>query len=178
MTLQDLFDKMAENPTGVLIYFAALPIAAFIVGAISRPHERYQAPIKYLYTAIIYAACLPGICALTLCLYQVFFERAGLLNLNVFAYFLPVIAMGITIFILRSQIDFNHIPGFDRLSGLMMVIAATFIAIIIIQKTHIWIWIQGTFTHLVILFVLLFLVFRWGMGKIFGGGASQNVDIN
>ena len=90
MTLQDLFDSMASNPTPVLIYFIMLPVTAFIISIMTKKDEGYESPWKYLYSALIYLVCLPGIFAITMCIYHLLIDGRSFLQLNVLAYFLPI----------------------------------------------------------------------------------------
>jgi len=185
MTLQQLFDTMAGNPMPVIIYFVMLPLTAFIVGLVTDDNEGYESPWKYLYSTIIYLVCLPGIFAVTMCIYHLLIDQKSFLQLNVLAYFLPILSMIVTLLIISKNVEIQYIPGFDKIGGLSMVIAATFITILIIQKTRIWIFFSGSVSHLGFLFLILFVVFKWGTHKLFSGKSDsaprnrqRSIDIN
>jgi len=166
MTLQDLFNSIAENPSPLLIFYFILPFTAIIANVMSGD-EAYESPWKYLYSALVYLTCVPGILALVLCVYTFTFEsRQSLLEVNALVYFLPIIVMAATLIIMSRKVDMRHIPGFSRLSGLMFMLAATFITILIIQKTRIWVMFHGSVTYLLGLFVVLFLAFMWGWNRM------------
>jgi len=186
MTLQELFDTMAANPTPVLLFFTMLPVTAVVTGFMTDKGEAYESPWKYLYSALIYLACLPGIFALTMCVYHLLIDGRSFLQLNVLAYFLPILVMIGTLLAINRTVDMRRIPGFNRISGLSMIIVTCFITILIIQKTRIWIFIGGSMMHLFGLFVILFFVFSWGMSSLFKSpepvgtesrGSSRKFDI-
>lgn len=169
MTLQDVFNEIGQNPTLVMGFFIGLPILTFVALLFSKGgshDDSHDSPWKYFYSGIIYAACVPGIFALTLTVYTFLFEGKSLLNVNFFVYFLPIISMIITILILRTRLDLKRIPGFDQLSGLMMMIAAAFIGVLIIQKTRIWVIFHGSAWMLLGIFVALFLAFKIGWERM------------
>ncbi len=166
MTLQELFNIVGADPTYIIAYFIMVPIIALIVGFTSKG-EAHLSPWNYIFSALVYLACIPGIFAATLCIYNFFFERQSFLNLNIFVYFLPILSMFVTLFLIKNRIAFNRIPGFSNLSGLIMVITATFIVMLLIQKTRIWVVFIGSVGHLLIAFLVLFLIIRIGFSKLF-----------
>jgi hypothetical protein len=106
MTLQQLFDVIGENPTFIIIFFFSLPIISYVMTWITG-EDAYDSPWKYIYSALIYAACIPGIFATLLIAYNMFFMRQSLLQVNLFVYFLPIISMIATLLILSNS-GFNY----------------------------------------------------------------------
>ncbi|HRI27856.1 MAG TPA: hypothetical protein PK715_07325 [Chitinophagales bacterium] len=179
MTLQELFDALAANPTPVVLYFVMLPVAAAVAGKMVAQDEAHQNPWKYFYSALVYLCSVPGIFALVLCVYTLFFERQrSLLQVNALVYFLPIISMIATLLLINNKVSMRHIPGFKRLSGLLMMLAVTFITILIIQQTRIWVVFHGSVTHLFGLFIVLFLVFYFGFTRLFAGNNDKNQHNN
>lgn len=165
MTLQELFDLAGEYPQQIIFIFALLPIAAYILPQFSQD-KSYNNPWKMIYSFLVYTACIPGVFAVTLTLYSFLFEQKSMLDVNLFVYFLPIVSMIITLMTLSNQLTIERIPGFDKLSGLIFIIAATFITLLVIQKTRIWVMFHGTMTSLVVIFIVLFIVFRVGWSRI------------
>ncbi|QQS28313.1 MAG: hypothetical protein IPM47_15825 [Sphingobacteriales bacterium] len=175
MTLQELFDKLASNPVPVVLFFVLLPIAALIAGKVTTRDEVRSSPWNYFYSTLVYLTTVPGIFALVLCVYTLFFERhRSLLEVNALVYFLPLISMISTLLIINRKIDMKHIPGFHRLSGMLMMIAVTFITILIIQQTRIWVIFHGSVMYLFGLFIVLFLLFYFGWNRLFGEREKQD----
>lgn len=82
-----------------------------------------MSPWKYLYSFLIYAVTIPGLFAISLSIYLFFFERGSIMDANIFTQVLPIISMLLTISIIRKTVDLDLIPGFNKLSSLMLVIS-------------------------------------------------------
>lgn len=165
MTLGELIDAVGDNPLPAAGYFLTVPLTAVVAGWLGRG-EGAQTPWKYLYTVIVYAVCIPGIFALALGVYQFMFGRRDILNADVLSQLLPVASMIITLVIVRRNTTFDAIPGFDRLSGLMMMLAAIFLVMYLMDRMHLI-----AFVHLpvqVLLLVVLgaVIVFRLALGRL------------
>ena len=165
MTLQEVFNQIGDNPSLLLLYFIGLPIITYVATLFSEG-ESYHAPWKYVYSLFIYAACIPGILAATLTIYVLVFEGKSLLQINSVVYFLPIVSMIATLLVMSRGLELRRIPGFEKLSGLLFMIAVTFVAILILQKTRIWVVFYGSVWFLVGLFVILFAVFKYGWERL------------
>ncbi len=172
MTLQELFNLIAEQPAYIIFYFAIIPFAAFIAGLLSKG-EGHLAPWKILYAILIYAVCIPGIFAITLDVYFFLFEKRSILDTDIYTQILPVISMVATLLIIRRNVDFDYIPGFDKISGLITMIAATLGIMWFIDRTHIYAISYLRFEVVVLIFFALLLIIRFGWSKIFRSPARS-----
>jgi len=79
-------------------------------------------------------------------------------------YFLPIVSMIATVMIVTRNIPMRAVPGFDKLSSLVALLAVTFVVILLIQKMRIFTVFFGSFWHLAGLFLVLFVIMRivWG----------------
>jgi hypothetical protein len=166
MTLQQLFDSIGENPTLMLTFFIGLPIVAFVMTWITG-EDSYKSPWNFIYSGIIYAAAIPGIFATMLVAYTLFFENTSLLQVNWIVYFLPIIAMFATLFILSRKLQLDKIPGFDKISGMIFMITIASIVIFLLSRMRIWTVFIGSIWHLFGLFILLLIAFRFGFKRMF-----------
>ena len=100
MTLLDFFKLLGENPSYMLGYFGLIPLTALLAGLLGSG-EGHISPWKYLYSALVYLVCIPGIFAFTLNIYLFLFERSqrSILGSDIFSQILPVISMILTLFI-------------------------------------------------------------------------------
>ncbi|MEN0051630.1 MAG: hypothetical protein AAF806_31490 [Bacteroidota bacterium] len=165
MTLQQLFDWIGQNPIGVMIFFIGLPILSFAMTWVIDEYS-YQSPWKFFYSALIYAACIPGIFATMLVFYSLFFENKSLLEVNLFIYFLPILSMIAVLTILSRKLQLEHIPGFDKISGLVFMIVAVSLVVFLLSRMRIWTVFVGSIWHLLGLFVVLLIVFRVGFKRL------------
>ena len=105
--------------------------------------------------------------------YTLFISRENLLDVNPLVYFLPVVSMVVTLVFIRKNVSFDEVPGFDRLSGLMVMVGCSFAVALAIQKTNIWIFFGGSIERLFILAAGVFALLKWGLAGCSGGATSR-----
>ncbi len=165
MTLRAFFDYLGENPLVLLSYFALIPFTAFLAGMLGRG-EGDQSPWKYLYTVLIYGVCIPGIFAVALSVYFFLFERGSIMNANVLIQVLPIVSMVLTLAIIRQNVSFDAVPGFEKISSLMLMIGAVFVLMYLLDRTHLIAFVNVPVQYLVLIVVGLLLAFRYGFRQL------------
>ena len=165
MTLQDFFNLLAENPFWIVAYFLLIPFTALLAGILGKG-EGHLDPWRYLYSTLIYLVCVPGIFAVTLSVYVFIFEPRSIFQTDIYTQILPVVSMIATLLLIRRNVDLNHIPGFDKITGLIMMITAVFAFMWVLDKTHIWVVSYLPFWQGILIFIGLLMVIRWGWGKM------------
>lgn len=166
MTLRELIQSISDNPTPLLLYFIAIPLLALLNSWISRD-EGHRSPWSYVYAALLFAVCIPGIFSVALSVYNFLFERGRLLDANILVQVLPVLAMVLTIVIIKGRVSIDAIPGFDRISSLMWMIAAAFGFMYLLDRTRIIAFVYIPVQYLLLIVVGLVLVFRFSMRRFF-----------
>ena len=164
MTVQELFDFVGNNPYYALYYFIAIPILAVVVGLLG-DDKCDISPWKEFYMVIIYAVMIPGIFALFFNIYLFLFEKHSILNFDIFVQILPIVSMIITLLVIRRYVSFDKIPGFDKISGLIMVISSIIILLWIANKFRIVAFTYMPFYYLGIIFIVLLLAINLGLKK-------------
>lgn len=165
MTLQEFFNLISDHPFWILGYFAIIPLLAFIFGWIGKG-EGHLKPWKQIYSILIYLVSVPGIFAITLSVYLFLFEHQSVMQTNLYTQILPVISMFVTLSIIRKNVPFDYIPGFDKISGLIMMITATLMIMWFVDRTRIWVVSFLPFQYVLLIFVALFLIIRLGWSRI------------
>ncbi len=165
MTLQEFFNLLSENPVWILAYFILIPFTALLAGMLGKG-EGHLDPWKYLYSTLIYLICVPGIFAITLSVYVFIFERRSIFETDIYTQILPVLSMVATLLLIRRNVSLDLIPGFDKITGLIMMIAATFTFMWVLDKTRIWIVSFLPFWQGILIFAGLLLVIRWGWARM------------
>lgn len=166
MTLRELFDYLSANPLMVAAYFLLLLIIAILAGMMARG-EGHLSPWKYLYSAIVYLVCIPGIFAAALAVYLFLFEQGGsIYNVNLLTQVLPVVAMIIVLGVVRRNVEFAYIPGFERLTGLMMTIFTIYLLMYILNRLHLVAWVYMPVQWLLLIVVGLLLLVRFGLKRL------------
>lgn len=165
MTLQELFNLIADNPDYILFFFFIVPFAALLALILGKG-EGHLEPWTYLYSVLIYLACIPGIFAVTLNIYLFLFEKQRILETDIYTQILPIVSMVITILLVRRNVNLDKIPGFDKLSGLIMIISATLGIMWFIDRTRIWVISFIPFQYVVLIFFALLFVIRFGWKRL------------
>ena len=167
MTTRELIHQTDQHPLWLAAVFVALPVLAWGLG---QTHERGRggaAPWKYLYSVLVYLACVPGMFAGVITAYTLFFSKDNLLDASLLVYFLPIVAMVVTLVFIRKSVSFDEVPGFDRLSGLMVMVACSFAVALVIQKTRIFVFFGGSIEWLFLLAAGVFALLKWGTYTLF-----------
>jgi hypothetical protein len=94
--------------------------------------------------------------------YTLFLTHENLLDKRLLVYGGPIVAMGTSQGLMRGNVSFKDSPRFDRLSGLMFLIALTFAVLLAIRKTFIGLSFFGSLTTLAAVDVATFALFKWG----------------
>jgi hypothetical protein len=167
MTLQDFFTLLGDNPSYLLFFFIMLPIVALLAGFMKGDDAGHLPPWSYLYSSLIYLACVPGVFAVTLSIYFFLFERRSILQTDVYTQILPVVSMLATLFIIRKSVNLSYISGFEKMGGLIMMISAALGMMWFIDRTRIFAFIHVPFQAVIVIFVVLLVVIRVGWTQMF-----------
>jgi hypothetical protein len=166
MTLRELFDYLDANPLSVVAYFALLLFTALLAGLLGRG-EGHLSPWKYLYSALVYLVCVPGIFAASLAVYLFLFENGGsIFNVNLLTQVLPVAAMLVTLGVIRRNVSFGEIPGFGRLTDLIMTIFSVFVLMYFLNRLHLVAWVYVPVQWLLLIVIGLLLIVRFGLKRL------------
>lgn len=166
MTLKEFFEFSADNPSYLLAYFILIPFTALLAGWLGKD-EGEEKPWQYLYSALIYLVAIPGVFAVALTIYTLIIEKRPILNTDVYIQILPVLSMIATLLIISRNADIKTIPGFDKISGLVISLSAAMGIIWFMDKVHIFAITIMPFSSLVIMFVVILIVIRIGWVKMF-----------
>jgi len=164
MSIQSIIEFLGNHQIAVLIYFISVTLISFV--AVKMVNKENFGILKYLFCALVYAVTIPGVLAIFLTLYALLFLRANFLNLDLLVFILPIVVMGISLFFLNKKIHMKQVPGFDKLSSLIIIIAITFGLIFLIQKMFIGIIFFSGFMPIVVLFVIIFVVLKMAWNKL------------
>ena len=157
-----------NNPDILLICFVSLPLLALLTGIFHQRKNGEKTSLRYLYSVLTYATTIPGTFSISLIAYALFFTRTNLLDVNFLVYFLPLISMIVTLMIIGKQAEFSNLPGFDQLSGLIILLAVTFAIVLFVFKSRIFIGFFGSIEYLLVLGILVYLLLKWSLKKILG----------
>jgi hypothetical protein len=167
MTTRQLIQLADGHLLVMLAAFIVPPVAAWICGRLHGSNNGGNAPWKYFYSVLVYLACIPGLFSSVLTGYTLFFSKENLLDTSLTVYVLPIISMVVTLILIHKNVKFDLIPGFERLSGLMVMIGCSFVLALAIEKTRIWLFFGGSIEWLLLLAAGIFALLKWGTYTLF-----------
>ena len=165
MTLQDFFILISKNPSFLLFFFIAIPMTALLAGIFGKG-DGHLPPWRYLYGILIYSICIPGIFSFFFNVYLFLFERQSIFAMDIYTQIIPIISMLITLFIIGRNVDYDDIPGFEKISGLVTIISVLLAFLWIIDRTHIYVISLMPFYWVIIIFVAMIFIVRLGFKKL------------
>lgn len=166
MTIHELMWMLEPFQREIALGLVALPLLTYSLGFLLQKLSRPLA--RYLLAGAIYLAVLPGICTAVVLLYMLLFVRANLLReMHLVLHLLPVVSMLGTLWAASRLEDFDCIPGFDRIQGLMILVGLGFAAVLIVHKTFIGLVFFARFEYLLLLFAGFLAVWRFGAARLF-----------
>ena len=168
MTLRELIAAADSVRVPLLVGFSAVVIVTALIGGLHGKGRGGRAPWRYLYAVLVYAACVPGTFAAVLVVYALFFSGENLLDVSVVIYVVPIVAMVATLIVMRRNVDFDSVPGFNRLTGLMTMLLVAFLAAFVLQRLRVWLFFGAPMIWFFVLVAALFALFKWG-GRLFFG---------
>ncbi|MFN3431768.1 MAG: hypothetical protein ACK46X_17675, partial [Candidatus Sericytochromatia bacterium] len=84
------------------------------------------------------------------------------LDTNALVTIAPVAAMVLALGLVGRQVKFHELPGFGRLSGLLMMLAASFVGVFILSKTHFAVLFHGSIWTLLMIAAAIFAALKVG----------------
>jgi len=162
MTPRQWLEWIGHEPAWIGGYLAALPLLAFLFGLLHRRGGGNDSPWKYLYSILVYAACIPGMLGVVVVLYMLLFAGENLLDVNALVTLAPIAAMGVTLAVASRNVDFRPLPGFGRLSGLLVVLSLTFGILFALSRTRLWLVFGGSMLLLGVVGAFVFALLKWG----------------
>ncbi len=166
MTLGEFISHMGSNPFYPLFFFFIVPVAA-LLGNIMAKNEGHLNPWCIYYSTLIYLSVIPGIFAILLNLYHMFFEKRSIYDMNMMVDVLPILSMLLTLFLIKKNVDFKDIPGFGKLTGFVGTIAGIMLVFFVLNKMHLIVFSSLPIQWLALLLVVAFFAIRFVTKKAF-----------
>ena len=165
MTLEQLFLHAQQYDLLLLTWFTLLPFLSWISARFTSGFRRHKIRYRWL-SLLVYMAAVPGILALVLTVYALVFTHQNLLRLNLLIYLVPIVSMLTSFYLISRHVKFRDIPGFERLSALLVLLALTFVVILFLLKLRIFVGFFASFWVLLLLALALFWGFQWALKKL------------
>lgn len=166
MTGRDLVAALAQHRVALLVVLLLPCLLAPLLGLIHGRGRGGAPPWKHAYGALVYLACVPGILAAVLTSYVLFFSRESLLDLDLLVFVAPLVTMTLGLLLIRRNVGFDEVPGFDRIAGLMVMLAAAFVIALVLARLRVLLVFGGGVVSFLVLAGLVFAAFKWGADRL------------
>lgn len=166
-TIRELVELIAGRPAAVAVVLLGIPAAILVLGLMHGKGRGGAAPWRHLYAVLVYLVCVPGMFSAVLTGYTLFFTNENLLDVNFLVYILPIISMAVTLLLMRRQVNFDDVPGFGRLTGLMAMIGSAFVIVFALSRTRLWLVFGGSIAAFFALAAFAFGLMKWGAAAAF-----------
>ncbi|WP_018693125.1 hypothetical protein [Algicola sagamiensis] len=168
MSINELIREASKFQTEVIIFFVALPVLTFLLLLVYKQKERHHIG-DYVLSILIYLVSIPGCFSFALVFYNLLILKGNILNVDLVIYFLPLISM-LTVFgLIARKTDFLHLPGFGRLSGLLLMMVLTCIVLFVLHRMHFFVGFFASIESLAVIAIAIFILFKVAAAKIMGG---------
>jgi hypothetical protein len=162
MTLRELLTLLGGDKRLLAVVCGGPPLLALVAGFLHGRDRGSATPWKYFYSTLVFAACIPGLVATVVTTYALVFAHENLLDLDVFVYVMPIVSMIATLILVGIRADFEALPGFGRLSGLMTMLGLTFVIVLFVSKTRVFLFFGGSIWILVGFASFIYALLKWG----------------
>jgi len=166
MTLGELLQYLESHPFSLIFYFGAIPLGALLSNLLGKG-EGHINPWCSFYALLIYLSVIPGVFAVLLLLYHILFGNTGLYEINLLTHILPVASMLLSLYIIKQNVSFDKIPGFDRITGFAGWMGAIMILFFFLDKARLFVFTYVPFIIVVIMLVGIYLLVRYGTQYLF-----------
>ncbi len=166
MTLGEFIAWIGSAPQYIIGYFLIVPVLAALMWYIAKDEGDVD-PWRYMYSVLIYAVCIPGVSAIAFNLYLFAFQRQDVFATDVLTQILPIISMVLTLWLVRKNVAFEYIPGFDKISQLITIIASVLLILWLGDKVRIYTLSIVPLWVFLALFVGLILLIRYAWARLF-----------
>ncbi len=166
MTVGELLQRLEPFQGEIALGLLVLPLLTYGLGALLQQGSRRLC--RYLLAAAIYLTVVPGISMAVIVLYMLLVVRLNLLHeLNLVLHALPIASMLATLWAASRLEDFDNIPAFERIQGLMLLVGLGFAALLFVHKLFIGLVFFARFEYLLLLFGGFLVLWRLAVSRLF-----------
>ena len=167
MTIEELFSAMSDAPLIILLVFIFPPLYALSLRLMHGKGKGSLPPWRYFYSVLVYLSCIPGMFITVITAYLLFIQGENLIKLDLLVYIFPIVSMIATLILVKSQVPFADIPGFNRIGGLLLMLGGAFFIALIIDRLRIVVLFHGSIVWIFIIAGIIFAVIKLGAYRLF-----------
>ncbi len=136
MTIDELIKSITQDTVALFFFFLILPIVAFLAASMSQ-NKGHQPPFNYVLSGLIYTSAVPGVLSLSFWGYAMLYGQQSLIELPFTVYYMPLISMLLTFYLIGRSISIKALPWFGALYELMILMAIVFCFILFLMHLEV-----------------------------------------
>ncbi len=161
----ELMNQLAPHRAAVLAVLVIVPVLVWVLGA-ALAHNR-QHVYNRLMTVPVYLTVLPGMMMAWILAYSMLFSGQNIFaELDFVLFFGPVISMIACLILLSRYTKLDRVPGFDKISGMMILAGLSFLLLLFLSKLRVFVGFFTSFGNLAIIFVAIYFVMHLGWRRL------------
>lgn len=161
----DLMTQLTGYRRWILVLLAAAPLAVWVLGATLAQHRKQL--YNRLMTVPVYVSVLPGLMMAWILAYSMLFTRQNIFaDLDFLLFFGPVASMIACLMLLSHYTELDSVPGFDKLSGMMILAGLSFLILLVLSKLRIFMGFFTSFGSLVLIFGGVYFLMHLGWRRL------------
>ena len=171
-TLRDLIERLAEHadamPWALALAVVAPPLLVVGLRLLHGPTGGGDNPWRYAHAVLAFWASLPGMLATCVLAYALVFGEGSPLDQPVsvvLAVIGPVLGMVATLGLMSRLVDVGRVPGFGRISGMLTVLAVSFLVVLLLRRLRFWV--VSSLWGMLAAGAFFYAVIRWGLWRAF-----------
>ncbi len=165
MSIDDLLRLAETNNWVILSFLLGLPVATFLLAKMYKKTPGRNS-LDYVFTVLIYAIAIPGMFSFCLVGYSFMFIHQNMLQVNMVIYFLPLISMGLVFYLISRATDFDRLPGFKKLSALMLLMFLVMAVLFFLYRLRIHMVFFGSISNLFWVGLGIFVLMKIAMSRL------------
>lgn len=165
MSVNEFLQYLTQYQFHLAGVFFAIPLFCLLLN-MTQQKATERKPVHYVYSTAIFATAIPGLFAGIIVFYSMFFIKANLLNSNVILHFLHIISMAATFLIVGRRVGFDILPGFKKLSGLMILLGVICLVVFFLYRLRFIIGFFASIEQLLIAGIALYVIAKIGLARL------------
>lgn len=168
MTIDQLLSTLYTYRGALIIYFALVPVAAFILSFVHSVYGGRRPPWNGLYALLTYLVTAPSAAIVAASVYLVLTGGRALSELPFVPTYVPLISFLLTALLIKRAVDFYYVPWMLNPVGLLLLMILTLAGGLYIYHTELIVLLGSRLLTLGVVTLAAFLILRGILSAIFG----------
>ena len=171
LTINELISELGQHQWIAIAALIGFSVVTAAIAYACKKNNKLNWAANFL-SPPIFIVTLPGVLFTLLLLYMLFISQQNLLMVPLIVLLVPV-WFGLTLLLYSRIVNFDLIPGFDKISGLIIFCGITFLGILLLLKLRIVVMTFLTPVYAAGIVMSLYTLWRKGLSKMIGAQPKE-----